>query len=514
MALCIPAVSLAVDGNAVPSNITSANVKKAAKEYGISDNQIMIASSSSVESVLADAGSRGANGEFIMVYAASGTYKVSKLVVPKNVVLVADENAKFTAADSNEMLIVRGSLYGGTYTQGSSKYAVLCYQQSYTGKNGRIEYAKIAGNLKGKAAICANACKNVSVTGCTVTGGMNGIQITKGTNAKTITKNKVSNCGSGAAGSGIDIHPSTIGVISNNTVSGCRGHGISTGTSAASNAQINIKQISNNTLKNNNKQGIYVEGNTHIEKLTGNTITGNGTGLAMRSNVHSSNGKYSSKHFNTYVKNVKSNKFVANKGSNVSVIGKMAKFYLVSGNQLNSSKNGCGLALSEGAAVAVTGTNKFNGNKTSGVIIQSKARLTVKGANCQFLANKRSGLSVDHGKAYITGSGSTFSRNTQHGISLTTGGLVRITAKNVKILKNHNGVNATGSGASFTSIGTGVVIGSNRNHGISLNKKAKGYIKNTKFSSNKRFGVYVGKGCSMKYINTNLPKLKRGVARG
>ena len=507
--LCIPGFAHADE--AVVS-YSSENLNKAAKEYGVPLEEVLPVTSNTIEATLSGAGANATPDSPAIVYAKAGSYTVSQLVVPANVVLVADENAKFIGADKKEMIIVRGSIYGGSYVQKSSANAIMCYKQNYVGSNGRVEYVNVTGNVGGNAGVFAYACDNVTVVGCTVSGGMNGIRISEASYAPVISGNTVSNCGSGAAGSGIDIMLSDVGIISNNTVTGCRGHGISTGTTATAKAHnwINIGQISNNIVKNNNKQGLYVEGNTHISNLIGNTFTGNGTGVAMRSNVHSY-GNYSTKHFDTWVKNVKSNKFVSNKGSNISVIGKMAKFYLVSGNQLNTSQTGCGLSVAEGAAVAVTGTNTFNGNKTSGVIVQSKGKLTMKGANCQFNSNTRSGVSVDHGTVIIAGNGSTFSKNKQHGLSLTAGGVVKITAKNVKIVSNHNDVNATGSGASLTCTGTGVTIASNRNHGISLNSKAKAVLKNTKFSKNKRWCVYVGKGCSCKYSKTNIPKGKGGL---
>ena len=486
------------------------NLSAALSQYGADRGAVVEAAPSDLVTALSDAGTQSSSESIRIVHAGAGAYTAGELVVPENVVLVAEQSAKFSAKANSNILVVRGSVYGGTYIQGSdkSKDAILCYKRNYSGKNGRVEKAVVVSNSKGRsdAGILVYGCKNVIVRDCSVDKALNGIRISGGSTATEISGNKITSCGSGSSGSGIDIMSSDVSVIAKNKVTGCLGHGISTGLpSTGKNPGLRIGEVVDNVIQNNGHQGFYVEGGTKVEKLAGNMFSGNGTGLAIRSNVHSY-GKYTTTHWTTYVKAADSNKFVSNKGSNISVIGKSAKLYLGKNNQLNSSKSGCGIAVSEGAGVSVGSNNTFNKNATSGAVVQSKGRFAVQGASNTFGTNTRSGISCDHGSVFLSGKATALTNNKQHGISLTSGGVAKITGANTRISGNHNGINASGKGVSLVSSAKGVTVSSNKNNGISLNNKAKATLKYMKFSKNKKVAVYVGKGCSCKYSSTNLTK--------
>ena len=502
LSLCFPALALAD------------NLDKAEKEFGITFGQIArVDPSMNIGTFGRDYSDVGSAEYPLVVYAQAGTYTIdgNGLTIPENVIFVADENAVFEAEGAlHHMVRLRGSLYGGTFKQYEAKTAIYGYQESYSGLNGWVVNVTIAGNKDGNAGIIMyDHTTGAVVKNCKVDGAKNGIKASEGSEIVEISGNTVTNTGSGQSGSGIDIIHSRVGTISGNTISGSCGHGISTGTNAANETSCEIGSITNNKIKNNRAQGVYIEGNCRVTgSFTGNTITGNkGAGIAMRSNVHDSDGTYSSKHFDTYIRNVENNKIYSNNGSNISVIGKKAKLYFGSGNEVYSSKTSCGLAMSDGAKVYINGSNnKFYKNKTAGSIISSNANLTIKGANNAFTQNSGHGISINKAKLNINGQKAAFSKNAKHGLSITAGGVVTVKGKNMQVASNKaNGVNITGAKAKFTCTAAGVKISKNAN-GISLSSKAKAVLKKTRFDSNKKFGVYVAKGCSCKYSGTNLSK--------
>ena len=516
-----PDAGTETDQDAEPEpDLSGKNIIAAMKEFGVAKDKVLVATTADeLVSKLAEARRIGTDATPVIVYVMPGTYTLAnQICVERNVILVSEVGVTYKATHSgNFMVVLRGSLYGGTFNQGNVQTGIFGYQQAFTAKNGFVEYITVNGNPRGNAGIMMyDGTTGATIKNCTVKGAMNGIKATKQSSVKSITNCTVQDCGYGKAGSGIDIGESNVGTIANNTISGCKGHGISTGTSA-NGSPCEIGSITNNTIKNNYTQGVYIEGNCRVKtSFTGNTITGNaGAGVGIRSNIHNSNGTYTKTHYTTYIKGVKDNKIYSNTGTNISVIGKMATIYIISGNSVNYSKTSCGLALGEGAKGYITGSNNiFSGNKTAGAIINGSSYLRVHGTLNRFDNNKAHGISVSNAKVLVSGTTCTFNRNARHGVSIAAGGVVNVTGKSLRILSNrYNGVNLTGTGAYFRAVSVGGAIYKNENIGISMNNKSKATLKSVRFSGNKKMAVYVGKGCRFVYSSTNLSKLKGAANR-
>ena len=505
-------------------DLTGKNIVAAMKEFGVANDKVLVASTvDELVSKLAEAKRTGTEATPVIVYVMPGNYTLTdKIRVEKNVILVSEVGVTFTASYSGDyMVVLGGSLYGGTFNLGEVKTGICGSRQAFTAKNGFVEYVTVNGNpgkSDGNAGIMMyDGTTGATIKYCTVKGTKNGIKATKRSSVKSITNCTVKDCGYGAAGSGIDIGESNVGTIANNTISGCKGHRISTGTNESAGIPCEIGSITNNTIKYNYTLGVYIEGNCRVKtSFTGNTITGNvAGGVGIRSDIHNTDGTYSKTHYTTYIKGVKNNKIYSNKGTNISVKGKMATIYIVSGNSVNYSKTSCGLALGEGAKAYISGSkNIFSGNKTAGAIINGSSYLKVSGTLNRFDKNKAQGISVGKAKVIVSGAKCTFSGNAKHGVSITAGGVVNITGKNLRILSNkYNGVNLTGKGAYFKATSSGGTIYKNGNIGISLGNKSKAAVKYVKFSGNKKMAVYVGKGCRFTYSKTNLSKRKGAANR-
>ena len=495
-------------------DLAGENIVAAMEEFGVAEDKVLVAST--VDELLLklrEAKTAGTEETPVIVYVMPGEYTLAdKICVERNVILVSEEGVTYKADHSGKyMVVLRGSIYGGTFYQGDTQIAIFGYQQTFTAKNGFVEHVTVYGNPKGNAGIMMyDGTTGATVSYCTVKGAMNGIKATKQSSVNSITNCTVLNCGYDKAGSGIDIVESNVGTIADNTVSGCKGHGISTGTNDSTGIPCVIGSITNNVIKNNNTIGVYIEGNCQVKtSFSGNTITGSGgAGVGIRSNIHNSDGTYSTTHYATYIKGVKNNKIRSNTGSNISVIGKKAAIYILSYNTVCNSKMSCGLAVGEGARGYISGTrNVFSGNKTAGTIVNGSAVLKVSGKLNRFDRNKAQGLSVNMAKVFVSGAKCTFNKNAKHGVSITTGGQVTITSKNLQIVSNgYNGVNVTYEGAYFKATSNGGRIYKNGNNGISMNDKSRAIVKRIRFSGNKKVAVYVGKNCKFACSRTNLSK--------
>ena len=126
--------------------------------------------------------------------------------------------------------------------------------------------------------------KGITIQGLNITGGSNGIEVNRGSNA-VINNNIVHATG----GAGVVVYELAFAVITNNTIQDNPEDGIMISESSASRIGFNNETdivASANTIQSNNGRGISLFNNSSA-RIVGNTISGNAaTGILVRGDSH------------------------------------------------------------------------------------------------------------------------------------------------------------------------------------------------------------------------------------
>ena len=435
----------------------STNLEAAKAAYGTS-NVIVNDSLDSLQDDLFEAAlNRSSDSSPCIVYVPGGrTYTITKekahnkggiragyvsgIFVPENVILVAEKNTVFKAAPADKMqrlVLVRGSVYGGTY-QGSNKcFFPLQFRSDVTYEKTRSGNRQVDGNIERTYVTTAKQCgikaigsKNINimynnVSNCRTKKAC-GIGVTYGAQANQISHNTIKNVGASGFGSAIDVTHANVSYIEYNKISGAAGHGISTDTdqtplSKTKQNYVKISRVKGNTISSCGVHGIWLERRCQISSsLSGNTIKNcKKCGIAIEGTV-----KYVGK-CQYSINAMAQNKIYNNTRSNVSVSGKYGKIRLTKGNVIKGSRQQGGLLADKYAKIYITGAgNKITGNKGYGIYLRNKSRLTISSS----------------GRNYIQS-------NKKYAIGLYNKS--RAVVKNAVLTKNKKGTAYVGKGSSF-----------------------------------------------------------------
>ncbi len=386
----------------IPGTATAAtteNLSAAGTKYGVSSNCIITAKTpDAIKNALQKAGGKATASRPYIVYAPSGSYAMKvKLTVPDNVIFVAETDSVFTASSSiTQFFTVRGSLYGGTYDGKSQAYYCLRLEnQSFSGKNGYISNTVVRNSKRAGIVAVGSKCKNGFIQNNNVSGcGNSGISAVEGAWLNTVSGNTCSN----NTLAGINLGHSNIDVISNNTLTGNTGHGISTDSDGKGQGYCHIHKIMGNTIRNNKVNGVYIDGKCYVDVVfSRNKISGNlNNGLVID--------EYA------YVKAIAKNTFSGQGASNLRVTGKNANAYLGNKNTLASAGSN-NITVDKKGRVTISGTgNVIKDSLGNGVSVNGASTFRATGKNTKIQSNKSFGIRVD-GKSTIKLKNVTFSNN-------------------------------------------------------------------------------------------------------
>lgn len=416
MTLSFSYPAFAIDGTAAGPDY-GPNAKAAISEFGIDENCVEIASKNDTVSTLnemimgiAPDASESNPG---MIYVPEGTFNVSStLKVLPNVVLVSESGVVFKSTSSANMIKLSGSVYGGVFDKQSRTGNIILYDNiTFKGKNGIVKKTNLK-NTNLTAVQINGAARNAKVLNNTISNcKKNGISSYRAGHFAAISGNKISNIGKGGGGSGIDIVQSDVSEISNNTISSCKGHGISTDTETFGIAKksVVLGKVTGNKISNTNHHGIWLE--------KGSKITG---GLD-----------------NNTISNATSNDLGLDKNTSVNIMN---------GNTFTSAKHALVMVSAKKSVLNVGSNNIFKNGKAAGIAIGKKGRVTIKGSNNLITRNKKNGIQIDkYGVLVITGK-TTITKN-RWGINMMKKG--RATIKNCIIKSNKKGAVYYIKGAKF-----------------------------------------------------------------
>ncbi|MBR0404086.1 MAG: right-handed parallel beta-helix repeat-containing protein [Eggerthellaceae bacterium] len=396
--VCPCAQALAQDGLAAGStDVTTAettskgaNLVAAQNLFKVQDQCILVASTpSAIEEQLATAGGRASAAAPWIVYAPAGTYAMpKKLVVPKNVIFVAEASSSFyptTSSNFTQFFWVYGSLYGGTYDGKNMAYYGLRFGSATfsDATNGSIRNADVKNAQVYGIVAMGTGTKNAKVDNCRVT-GITGIQDSKtkkwkGGSAISAAGGariySVTNCTASACKqSGINLSHADIDIISGNTLKNNQGHGISTDIAGDGQNHCYMKTVTSNTIESNGVNGVYIDKNCCISstfakntvsnnKLNGLSIAANGVVKGIANNKFNGNGR---------------NKVVKNRATNLRVAGSKAVAYIGSGNTFTRAGNN-NITIDNRAVVYLSGSNNYITSATNnGISLKSRGSLIVK----------------------------------------------------------------------------------------------------------------------------------------
>ena len=267
---------------------------KAAKTFGVASEHVLTAKSATqITNKLEAAGAEATASDKYMVYVPAGSYKISGVTVPANVVLAAEKKSKITSSGS---IGLYGSMYGGSYTFSKSlRDGVRLGIVKFTKKNGIVQKVSITGTSysaidpmsAGGSLTGAKKCKGAKILNCTFKNcGRQGVTSWYGATIKLIKKCKFTTMGSAA----VNLHYGNVKKVMNNKITGCKDHGISTNTESNGKYHCKIGTISGNTITKISTHGIYVEDGCSIKKIEKNKISNcknggidvNGSGAAAK----------------------------------------------------------------------------------------------------------------------------------------------------------------------------------------------------------------------------------------
>ena len=336
----------------------------------------------------------------IMVYVGGGTHNLTTTInVPDNVVLVAEDTVLFKRSSAIKMVKLTGSMYGGTWDGGNYDQNIIqMVNTNTTGKNMTVMKAVIRNTKLDGVHINDSAVKHGKVLDNKITNCKhNGVSVYNGGQFDTISGNTISNIGNTSTknGSAIDICSSNVTNISNNKISIVVGHGISTDpTSSRGKFGCKITNISGNTIKTVNHQGIYVEKKCSVSKLNNNkisniqgcclTVDKNAKVYSMSGNKFSGGklakkGKHSLMTLNgkgSYVKMGKKNTLSGGYAAGIA-LSKSAKLYITGGGNVITKNKNNGIQMAPYSVLKITGKTKITYNRW-GINMQKRAKANIK----------------------------------------------------------------------------------------------------------------------------------------
>lgn len=358
------------------------------------------------------------------VKAAGIYYLSSALSVPKNVILVSESGVIYKRSGSDRMVLLKGSVYGGTFDGNNANNNIIqmtCDSVGAADKNMTVMKATLKNSKLTAVQIDANgkSIKHGKVIDNNISNCYNGVSVYDGGSYDLISGNTISTIGSAAkkGGSAIDVCSSNVSKISNNKISNVIGHGISTDPTSDHNAYrygCKIGEISGNTIKTIKTQGIYIENKCSVTKISNNKIS-NVKGCCI-----------------TVDKNARINGMAGNTLSGGS-LAKKGKHSLMT---LGGKKS----------YVKVGKNNKFTGSYAAGIYVGKKAKLVITGKGNVITKNKMNGIQMDKGSV-LKITGKTSITKNRWGINMAKGANANI--KNVKFKGNKKGAVYYIKGAKF-----------------------------------------------------------------
>lgn len=380
---------------------STVNLKNASAMFGVkAGNVIKAKDQGEIEYALKTAGDKASAKRMYIVYAPSGTYKMTKpLTIPANVVFVAEPDSKFspvTADGFNRFFMVKGSLYGGSYD--GKKMAYYCLRLENTtfyGMNGYITHTAVKNSKRAGIIAVGSKNRNGYILNNTVSGcGNSGISAIEGAWLSSISGNICK----GNFLAGINLGHANADIINDNTLTGNTGHGISTNTDESGQGYCHIHKIMNNTIRKNGFNGVYMDENCYVDQtFSGNTITSNKTnGVGIDPGG--------------YIKGISGNTISGNSGSGIRVYGNNSIAYIkgentISGNGTNN------ITILDNALARITGSgNLIRKSKGNGVSLKKSAAFIVSRGSNKIYSNKGFGIRAED-KCSVIIKNVTFSKN-------------------------------------------------------------------------------------------------------
>ncbi len=261
-------------------------------------------------------------------------------------------------------------------------------------------------------------------------------------------------------------------VIRNNVVSNCFS-GINVFFGA------NVTSIEGNTVFGNAEAGVNIV-KADVSTIKSNTIRNNGKHGISTDMESAGSGKA-----HCYIGTIQNNAISNNGGKGIYVETNCHVLH-VKGNRITGNESGIGVSVKDGTKAAEsTYVNDVQGNTIS---------------------KNRSENIVAYGKkaTVVLGKSNKITNATKgNGITISKGGVVKITGKGNKITGNKkNGISLVKK-STLVLKGKKTVISKNRNMGIGVYGKSKATVKNVSFSKNKKFAAYAEKGSKLKISKTN-----------
>lgn len=365
----------------------------------------------------------------VIVNVKSGTISLpGALSVPYNVVLASESGVVYNMTGSDRMVLLNGSVYGGKFDgKGKAKNIIQMYRTNTAASDKNLTvmkttltnsetYPKIAA-----VQIDANGAKivNGKVIDNTIFKCYNGISVYDGGSYSVISGNKIYSIGnkSRKGGSAIDICSSNVTKISGNSISDVFGHGISTDPTSDSGKYrygCKIGEISGNTIKKINTQGIYIENKCSVTRIKNNTIS-NVKGCCL-----------------TVDKNAKVYAFAGNK--------------LAGGTLAKKGKHSLVTIGGKKSYVKMGKNNKISGGSAAGIYVGKSARLEIVGKGNVITGNKLNGIQMAKGSV-LKITGKTSITKNRWGINMDKG--AKATIKYVTFKGNKKGAVYYLKGAKF-----------------------------------------------------------------
>lgn len=422
--------------------------------------------------------------------------------------------------------VVKGPRWHGIYLKESSSAII----DSNTIDNSKKSGIYIIDNATASISNCT--INNIATSG-------NGIYITDGGKASTITNNRITNIKSNgiyisdsanvnsvlnnqisAVGSdGIYVYnKASVGNIHSNTINNAKSEGISIYN------KCNVSSIYNNKISTVSDNGIYVRTSSKCTDIKNNTITGasdNGIYVDYKctvnnilSNVVSTPGKVGIYVNNRAVVNyIKSNKITAAKSNGIYIKNSTCKD--VNSNTIKSSKvtyiykskvaninsniisgsSSHGIYIKD-SKVTSTNSNKLTSNKSNGMYILNSTITNVNSNTCS--SNKNKGIYVSKSKISNIKS-NKLNSNKSNGLYMYSSTIKTCSSNSIKSNTSH-GLYAYKM--KMTSLNSNSVSGS-RYNGVFVNASTITNIKSNKVSSSKENGIYIKAKSKIKYLYSN-----------
>lgn len=324
------------------------------------------------------AGTGASSGMWMVYVPGNKTISVAKgtvIKVPRNVVLVSENNTHYNGVSGKKLVTVSGSVYGGVFDGNNKNIEILCWlnYEKFSGKNGEIRKTTLQ-NVKTDGIHYGSKDNNKTLGNAKAIGntihhsGTNGLTAMNGGDFKEISGNNIYTVGTKKKGSGLNIILSDVDKISNNTIKNTKGHGISTDTDfKVKRKKVKINCIENNTIKNAGVHGIWVDKKVTIIRVSKNKIK-----KSKKCNIAiEKNGRINLLEYNTIQRP---------KLTSIHLNGKKSRLTVGNGNKVINSR--CGINIQRGAYVKIKGKKNVFKKNGAGIYV-------CKGGKLKFSKSKR-----------------------------------------------------------------------------------------------------------------------------